>query len=173
MRTYKKGFTLIELLVVISIIGLLSSVVLSSLTSARAKARDSSRIASLVQVRNALEIYRTDFGTYPITSAAHDNFSNCGDWDITAVGRSNWIPGLTTKYLGKLPSDPLPQGPYNNCYVYMSDGTDYKVYYALSMEKISCSPITMNSLCEPTQPPSYYTISVYTPGAKNWGLSSN
>ena len=39
MRSYKSAFTLIELMVVISIISLLSSVVLSSLNSARDKAR--------------------------------------------------------------------------------------------------------------------------------------
>ncbi|OGE79313.1 MAG: hypothetical protein A2751_04960 [Candidatus Doudnabacteria bacterium RIFCSPHIGHO2_01_FULL_46_14] len=52
-----KGFTLIELLVVISVIGLLASVILISLNSARAKARDAKRIADLRQTASALELY--------------------------------------------------------------------------------------------------------------------
>lgn len=61
----KKGFTLIELLVVISIIGLLSSVVLASLNTAREKARDARRITDIRQVQNALEIYHSQFNAYP------------------------------------------------------------------------------------------------------------
>ena len=60
------GFTLIELLVVISIIGMLSSVVLASLNSARVKARDASRIATLKQIQAAIEVYAQDHGgKYP------------------------------------------------------------------------------------------------------------
>src|SRR3989344_4393130 len=51
-----KGFTLIELLVVIAIIGFLSSVVLASLNSARAKGRDSRRASDLKQIANSVAL---------------------------------------------------------------------------------------------------------------------
>ena len=65
----KKGFTLIELLVVIAIIGILSSVVVVSLNSARAKARDAKRELDVQMVSKALAMYFDSSGAYHATIA--------------------------------------------------------------------------------------------------------
>lgn len=51
------GFTLIELLVVIAIIGLLSSVVIASLSTARAKAQDVRKQADFRSISAALQLF--------------------------------------------------------------------------------------------------------------------
>ncbi|MES2216621.1 MAG: type II secretion system protein [Patescibacteria group bacterium] len=64
MRTHNHGFTLIELLVVISIIGLLSSIVISSLTVARQKGKDGAVKQQVNQLRNLIELNYSEYGTY-------------------------------------------------------------------------------------------------------------
>ncbi len=61
----KKAFTLIELLIVIAIIGLLSTLSIVALNSARARARDARRVADVKQSRTALEMYYNENNTYP------------------------------------------------------------------------------------------------------------
>src|SRR5262245_56819852 len=58
MKNFSKGFTLIELLVVISIIGVLSSVVLMSVKSAKTKAQASRLLVDEHQMQNQFDIIR-------------------------------------------------------------------------------------------------------------------
>jgi type II secretion system protein G len=118
--TFKKGFTLIELLIVIAIIGILASVVLSSLNSARLKARDAQRLLDLRQIRLALAMYYDDNGHYP------DSSSGPG-WATSFDATWDFLGTALSPYIKTLPVDPLntvtdPGQPYafndNNTFVY-------------------------------------------------------
>ena len=121
MQFNSKGFTLIELLVVIAIIGMLSSTVLASLNSARAKGRDARRMADLRQIALAMELYYDDYGHYPC-----ENASNCSGQSVNANGKIGEGAGLDTLLANYLPSIPHdPRGPGNPSYYYYYDGAQY------------------------------------------------
>ncbi len=114
------GFTLIELLVVIAIIGILSSVVLASLNTARLKARDARRISDVGQLQLALAVYYdAHSNTYPVA-----------------------LSSLVPTYIAKLPTDPLSSTNYTyatlgTCTV--SSGTAY--HLGTSLEDITSSSL--------------------------------
>jgi prepilin-type N-terminal cleavage/methylation domain-containing protein len=66
----QKGFTLIELLVVIAIIGILSSVVLASLTTARSKGTDAAIQSTISNMRAQAELFYSNIGSYGGNAAA-------------------------------------------------------------------------------------------------------
>ncbi len=93
----KRGFTLIELLVVIAIIGILSAVVLTSLSTARQKARDSKRIAEVTQIQKALDYYYDVNQSYPSTTPT--GYSGV-DAAVQAVTASGLLPRTPIPPLG-------------------------------------------------------------------------
>ena len=64
MKNFKRGFTLIELLVVIAIIGILSSVVLASLNTARGKGADAAIKSDINNMRAQAELVYDSTSSY-------------------------------------------------------------------------------------------------------------
>jgi len=124
----KKGFTLIELLVVISIIGILAGLTLSSYSGAQKQARDTQRKADLTQLKTALEAYYSARNAYPITTGWWGECNHpWGRGGLPRTGPDGYIPGLAPTFVEELPTDPLPNTNPNCCYLYRSDGRDYKL----------------------------------------------
>jgi len=114
-----KGFTLIELLVVIAIIGILSSVVLASLNTAREKSRDAKRVSDIKQIQLALELYFDSNSYYPQS--------------IAALATAGFLPAT--------PLDPLNTGNYTYKYATQSATAAENLSYHLGtlLEGISGS----------------------------------
>lgn len=101
----KKGFTLIELLVVIAIIGLLSTLAVVALGSARQKANDAKRLADIKQIQTALELYYTDSSSYPVAATA----INLGDTNYICLNEASGFTttGCPNPYMGLVPKGPV------------------------------------------------------------------
>lgn len=162
MRRPQKGFTLIELLVVIAIIGMLSSIILASLNTARAKARDARRLSDLHSMQLALELYASsNNGAYPASAGWQGTCSSFQSKGTT--GANGYVPNLAPTYIPVLPTDPQPVGTYG-CYIYNSNGTDYML---MAYQTVESYTTANNPEKRPTQP-AEADFSLYTSGAAGW-----
>ncbi|MEX0409756.1 hypothetical protein ABGN05_29400 [Aquibium sp. LZ166] len=76
------------------------------------------RLTDLAAVKAAIEKYKADKGSFPISSG----WSGVGSkWGMDTA---DWVPGLVPNYLPSLPVDPKSA---SSQYLYWSDGKNYKI----------------------------------------------
>lgn len=121
IRQVMRGFTLIELLVVIAIIGLLASIVLVSLSTARQRARDSRRLGDLRQTQLALELSFDATGGYPVGTIAAGALLTQAQTVTEFTG--TLATALAPTYMPAVPVDPTNSGVYRYGYVSGTTGT--------------------------------------------------
>lgn len=138
------------------IIGILVSASTVSYSEVIKASRDARRKSDLRKLQEALELYRTRYGTYPVTSSNPSDFSSVTasgyysseTGDVVSNNNGNWIPGAPTLVnsgiIPQLPKDPIGGRTSNTtclqvnqnwkrAYLYKSDGRDYKIV-------ANCSP---------------------------------
>jgi general secretion pathway protein G len=132
----RKGFTLIEVLVVSTIIAVMAAIGLVSYSSASRRSRDAKRKADIAQIQAALEMYRTDIGSYP---------TSIGGNPITSL-----VILKNNGYIQNIPVDPVS----TKSYYYEANATFAYSYVlmakfdgAVAPTDISCTPTTGYDYC--------------------------
>ncbi|HOY56113.1 MAG TPA: prepilin-type N-terminal cleavage/methylation domain-containing protein [bacterium] len=126
-KKISQGFTLVELLVVVSIMGLLATLAIAALQSARQKGRDARRQGDMKQIKTAIELYFDANGFYP--QCAGNNI-------CTSTGYQGNIQALAISptYMVTIPTDPR------------NSSTVYGYYYARGYKKTGPSTLLATGL---------------------------
>lgn len=92
---------MIELLVVVAIIGLLASIITTSLTSTRVRSRDTRRVSDLKQIKSGMDLYFATGNGYPDTATWNANIGKllrCDTTDIMTVPNDPISPAYNYTY---------------------------------------------------------------------------
>ncbi len=106
-----RGFTLLEVLLVLAILGILAGFSATNYIESLKKSRDGKRNADLQQIRGALELYRSNIGSYPGPTGTYG----------LPFGTGGLIDALNNTYMTKIPQDSKP----GQTYFYTTSADDY------------------------------------------------
>lgn len=127
-----RGFTLIELLVVVAVVGVLSSILVVSVSGSRERTRDAERQSDIRLLQNAVEQYKQRYGRYPAMAPATGGCVYV-DGFATESTCPKYIVGLEP-FLSVLPHDPSPGTGQGYGYITNAAGSVYKIIAMRTVE---------------------------------------
>lgn len=128
MSKKASAFTIVELLIVIVVIAILAAISIVAYTGIQDRAKYSSALSSLQQIKKAVDVYYAENGTYP-----HAGTVGTFQWRYYCdykANPTNFIPAIAST------TPTIPAAPCNGAtnsddtWLYGTDGNRYKLVYA-------------------------------------------
>jgi general secretion pathway protein G len=166
MKRWATGFSLVELMIVIAVISILATALFVNFSNSTEISRDAQRKADLVNLQNAIELYRLEEGRFPeackgptvdypdIVLSGHSGIYEC------VLASEQYIEELAPKYIPELPRDPKLNGD-DSGYVYAvnASGTAYKVMALDTVESETVDSGNKFFRCDSSFPLSFFDFS--------------
>jgi len=146
----RRAFTLVELLVVIAIIGLLSTVAVVALGSARASGRIARRNADIKQLHTAFSLPYINTGSYPAGTSCLSTTCGGGWAGVSASATIDTYFGLQTKPLDPLEGKRTVTGyTYNSAFTGTAPYDGYVFPSAPYLSWFNETPSNLENVCGP------------------------
>ena len=125
MQRLRAGFTILEVLIVLAVFGLLATLAVLSLNSARARVRDAQRLSDVSTVRAALSQYWLEKATYPASGGVNLGQPGTNTEGFSGAGFVKHDDAQAPIYLNRLPTGPK-SGEY---YRYRGGANGYSIRF--------------------------------------------
>jgi prepilin-type N-terminal cleavage/methylation domain-containing protein len=130
MQSFRRGFTLLEVLIVVAVFGLLATLAVLSLNSARASLRDTQRLSDVAVLRAGLSQYWLERATYPVSDGVDLGAAGTNTEQLSGAGFTSSGEATTPVYLQRVPVG--PKG--NEFYRYRGSSQGYSIRFVTETE---------------------------------------
>ncbi len=117
-KVLQRGFTIVELLIVVVVIAILAAITIVSYAGIQEKTANTKIMSDLKAMQKLIESYKSIHGVYPDGGVG---------WNYSHNNPNGFIPGVAAQFNTDLPRLTKGAISINNCYIYKSDGANYKL----------------------------------------------
>ena len=125
-RHKNHGFTIVELLIVIVVIAILAAITIVAFNGVQQRAKNSAKLSTVESIIKLIELYRSEYGTYPVTSTYCTTTDNkCVNWNGDSITSNNSTLMSALGSYGNVPAasgDDTAGSWYGITYMYSSAG---------------------------------------------------